>query len=113
MSQLPDGYAALEPYVADWAIASTSRRAERRGTSTPAERQAFFDAVSPLAAQALAELDRKTLAQLDDREQRLLYLMLSFAHVSQAVEVQGEAEAEHARWRAHMKITRAPADLPV
>jgi hypothetical protein len=37
--------------------------------------------------------------------------MLTLAHVALAVEIQGEAEAEHARMREHMRFTRAHADL--
>lgn len=112
MSLLPAGYAHLEPFVAAWSLPTTAERAARRGDSSPAERQAFYDAMSPIAAKALAELDAKPLTALDEAEQRLLNMLLAFGHASLAVEIQGDVEAEHTRWRNRMIITRAPADLP-
>lgn len=112
MSLLPPGYAELEPFVAAWSLPTTAERAARRGESTPEERQAFYDAMSPIAAKALAELDAKPLEALDDAEKRLLNMLLAFGHASLAVEIQGDAEEQHTRWRNRMVITRAPADLP-
>jgi len=113
MSLLPEGYQALEPFAADWALPTAAERAAKRGDSTPAQRKAFYEAALPLAGPALSALDAKPLVSLDDKERRLLDLLLTFAHVSLAVEVQGEAEAQHTLWRNRMQITRAPADLPV
>lgn len=112
MSLLPEGYEALEPFAADWALPTAADRAAKRGDSTPDERKAFYDATLPLAGATLTALDAKPLEELSEQEQRLLNLLLTFAHVSLAVEVQGEAEAQHAFWRSRMQITRAPADLP-
>lgn len=110
MSLLPNDFAALEPFVAEWALASTAERAAKRGSATPEQRQAFYDAMLPLVGKVLADLDVKPIAELDAREKRLLDLALMFSHVSLAVEIQGKAEAEHSRWRAKMRITQAPAD---
>lgn len=108
---LPDGHAALEPFVAKWAVAGMNDRAFARGDSTPEERQAFYDAAKDLVGPALDGLDAKPLAALDDKEQRLLRLALSFAHVALAVEIQGPDEARHAELRSHMPVTRNPADM--
>lgn len=107
---LPPAYAALEPFAAEWALPTTAQRAARRGSSSEAERQALYDAVMPIAAQALAELDGKPLASLDAGEKRLLDLLLSFSHVSLAVELQRDEEPQHAVFRQRMQITRSPAD---
>ena len=109
---LPESYAVLEPFVADWAPDTAAGRATKRSNSTAEERQAFYDAVQPIAAGALTELDKKPLAELDDKERRLLDLLMCFGHVSLAVEVQGDAEPQHRLWRDCMVITRAPAALP-
>lgn len=110
-SLLPDGYEALEPFVDDWAIAGTANRAQRRTTSTESERVAFFEVAKGFVIPALDQLDRKPLDQFDAREKRLMDLMLSFAHVALAVEIQGDDEARHARFRQFMKITKSPADV--
>ncbi len=108
---LPAGFEALEPFVAGWAISGTANRARRRDESTAEERVAFFDAAKGLAGAASAS-HRKPLSQLDEQEQRLMDLMLSFAHIAQAVEIQGDTEERHAKFRPEMQITRAPADAP-
>lgn len=107
---LPPGYSQLEPFVANWALPTTFARAARRGDSTPQERQAFYDAVQPLSGAAMAAIESKPLEDLTEAENRLLDLLLTFAHVSLAVEVQGKAEEEHSRWRERMVITRSAAD---
>ena len=112
MSLLPPGYEALEPFVADWALDSAHARSLARTNSSPAAREAFFNAARPLTAKALAELDARPLAEHDEAEKRLMLLLLSLAHVSMAVEVHGADEPAHALWRDRMVITRAPADIP-
>ena len=109
-SLLPAGFEALERFVESWAIAGTAERAQRRSGSTESERLAFYDVAKDLAPDALALLDRKPLDQFNDREERLMNLMLSLAHVSLAVEGQGSDEPRHAEFREHMKIVRSNAD---
>jgi len=108
--QLPKGYEALEYYVDRWAIAGTANRDARRGDSTPEERAAFFEAMKAVVPRALEQLDAKPLDQHDEREQKLMNLLLSFAHVTHAVEMLGEAEPRHARFRKEMPFMRSSAD---
>lgn len=109
---LPAGYEPLERFVDRWAISGSACRAQRRNESSAEERQTFFDAAKDFVGPALDQLDKKALASLDDSERRLLDLMLSFAHVALAVEIQGEAEPRHAHFRTTMRITKSPADGP-
>jgi hypothetical protein len=108
---LPAGFEALAPFVADWALGSANARLQRRLTSGEAERVAFFEAAKPLLADGLAYLDQTPLDQFDDRQARLMRLLLGFAHVSLAVEVQGDDEPRHAADARFITITKAPADL--
>ena len=110
MPFLPSAFAALDPFVAEWALNTAADRAALRGRSSAEARAAFYAAMSPLGSAAIARLDAKPLRSLDEGEQRLMNLLLAFAHVSLAVEVQGEAEARHRPWRERMAITQAPAD---
>jgi hypothetical protein len=110
MSVLPAGFASLAPFMEQWALASAAERAQARNDSTEAERLAFYEAAKPLLAPALALLDQKPLAALDESDKRLMNLMLSLAHASLAVEIQADDEAKHALQRQHLRITRAPAD---
>lgn len=109
---LPAGFETLEPFVARFAVAGTANRAQLRGDTTAEERAAFHAAAKDLIAPALDLLDRKPLDRLDEREQRLLDLALSFGHIALAVEVQGPDEERHAELRRYMRITRSPADAP-
>ena len=108
---LPSGFEALEPFVESWAIDGAANRAHRRLVTSEAQRVAFFNAAKDLAPAGLDYLDRKPLHQFDDKEQRLMSVLLSLCHVAQAVEIQGDDEPRHALGRQHMKITRASADL--
>jgi hypothetical protein len=106
---LPAGFETLEPFIARFAIAGTAERAQLRGEATREERAAFHAAAKDLVAPALDLLDKKPLDGLDEPEQRLLRLALSFAHIALAEEIQGPDEERHAGLRAYMRITRSPA----
>ena len=109
--RLPEGFAALEPLVDDWAIATSAARAARRDDSSAKEQEVFYRAAREFLDPALALLDAKPLAKLDAKERRLLDLMMTLAHVSIAVEVQRDFEPKHTVMRRYMRITKTPADL--
>jgi hypothetical protein len=109
---LPPGFAALEPFASGWAGESAAMRACIRDQAGVEELNAFYEAVQPLVGTALASLDTRPLAEQDEREMRLMRLLLTFAHVAMAVEVQREDEQVHAGLRAHLSILHAPADAP-
>jgi hypothetical protein len=109
-SSLPHGFEALEPFVEAWAVAGAANRAHRRTTSSEPERLAFYNVAADMIPAALACLDRKPLEAFDDKEKRLMNLLLSLCHVALAVEVQGDDEARHAQCRQHLQITRASSD---
>lgn len=111
-TKLPAGFEALEAFVEQWTAATADERTRIRLERGENERLAFFNALNPRVTEALAYLDAKPLAQLDDSEQRLMSLLLTFPHIAQAVEVQRDTEARHGELRRHFTITRAPADEP-
>jgi len=108
---LPDGFESLEFFVDRWAVKGSANRDARRTESTENERVAYFEAAKGLVPAALELLDKKPLSELNEKENRLLDMMLSFCHVSMAVEMLGKAEARHAQFRKAMPITRSPADV--
>jgi hypothetical protein len=107
---LPVGFEPLTAFVPTWAIDGTAARAQQRLASLRAEREAFFVVARDHQRAALELLDRKPLGTHDEREQRLLNLMLSFAHVAVATEVQGPDEEKHRDASRHLIITRSVAD---
>ena len=108
---LPPGFEALEPFAIRWAGATAADRANLRSAFSNAERDAFHTACAPLLVDGLRRLDQTALGEQDESERRLMHLLLTFAHVSLAVEVQGDAEDNHRQLRASMRIICAPADL--
>jgi hypothetical protein len=107
---LPVGYETLEPFVEFWAVEGTANRDRLRSDSSEEQRVAFFEAAKGLVPQALEQLDKTPLKELDAAEQRLMNLLLSFAHAALAVEMQGKDEPRHAAFRKEMRITRSVAD---
>jgi IS4 transposase len=110
--RLPDGFEVLEPFVDFWAVHGTATRDARRTASSEAQRKAFYQIAKDHVPRALEELDRTPLGQLDEKQTTLMNLLLSFAHVVNAVELLGQGEAKHAQFRAAMPFIRSTADLP-
>lgn len=108
---LPPGFEVLEPLAARWAAPSAAERDQLRAESSESDRVSLYDACRDRVAPALAMLDRKPIGELDERERRLLDLLLCFAHVAIAVEIQGDLEEGRAQARRHLRITRSSADL--
>lgn len=108
--QLPAGFEALEPFVADWAIEGSANRMQKRLDTSMEHMKSFYETAHPLAEPALALLDQKPLDQLDAPEQNLMNMILSLAHVSLAVEIQGPDEPHHAKWARFIRITQSAAD---
>jgi len=111
-SVLPAGYEELEPFAENWAVAGAANRARLRHERNEAEREAFYKATMPRLADALAFLDKKPVSQLDEKEQRLMNMLLSLAHISLAVEVHRDEEDKHASVRKYLRVTTAPSDHP-
>jgi hypothetical protein len=107
---LPEGFEDLAPFAEAWAVHGSDARKRRRIASTEDERQAFYEAALPRVPAALAYLDAFDVDALDGPQKRLMDLMLTFAHVSLAVEAQGPDEAYHALSHAHFIITRGAED---
>lgn len=109
---LPAGFAALEPFLPDWSGETAGARAGIRDDTDLEAMQAFHAAVEPLLGPAFAHLDARPLAEQDARDERLMRLLLTFAHIALAVEVQREEEPMHRMLRPSLHIRRTPADLP-
>ena len=108
---LPAGFEALERFVPQWAQDTAEKRHRARLASSEPERLAFFEAGKDLLAPGLDHLDATPIADFSPQQRRLMSLLLGFAHVSLAVEQQGDDEPKHAADARYMTITRAPADL--
>jgi hypothetical protein len=84
---LPDGFADLEPFVADWARPTRHERYETRLSKSIDELIEFYDAIAPRAEEAIEHLDSFDLDDLPDDATRLLQLLYSMILVSYAVNI--------------------------
>ena len=87
MRLLPDGFADLEPFVADWAKATRAERYETRLSKSIDELVEFYDAIAPRAEEAIEYLDGIALDELPEDAARLLQLLYSMILVSYAVNI--------------------------
>jgi hypothetical protein len=84
---LPQAFSEIEPYVADWALATRAERYAARLDRPFDELVAFYDAIAPRAEEAIAYLDGLDINALSDEATRLLHLLHSMILVSYAVNV--------------------------
>jgi hypothetical protein len=84
---LPEQFADLEDWVADWAKPTRAERYATRLSKPLPELVAFYDAVAPQAEAAIEHLNRSDLGSLDAADTRLLHLLYSFILVSYAVNI--------------------------
>ncbi|MGZ4694791.1 MAG: hypothetical protein ACXWCM_00220 [Acidimicrobiales bacterium] len=87
MAILPEQFADLEPFAADWALPSELNRYAKRLDSTMAELQAFYDAAFPRLEESTEYLKSVELDGISEEDQNLLWLFSSLVTVSFPVEV--------------------------
>jgi hypothetical protein len=84
---LPEQFAELEPYAAEWALPTRAERYAMRLSKTIDELEEFYDAVAAHAEAAIAYLDALDLNALPEDATRLLHLLYSMVLVSYPVNV--------------------------
>lgn len=93
---LPPEFSQLEHLVPEWAIEDGHARYVKRVDSTMEEIQAFYDAVFPLAQEAVAYVDKFDYAEpLPDDAANLRNLLYSLITVSLAVELWKQPRVKH------------------
>lgn len=88
---LPSQFADLEPFAEQWSLATEGERFAARLAAPMEELQAFYDAATARAADAIAYCDRFPLQELPEDARNLLRLLYSLVTVSFAVECWGQA----------------------
>lgn len=86
---LPDGFADLEAFIADWAHGTEVERHAQRRASTMAELRGFYDTMVPRMPEVLNYLATRRLDALSAADERLMQLTLSLAEVAPAIELFG------------------------
>jgi hypothetical protein len=85
VAKLPLEFVDLEPFT-DWCLATEPQRYQKRLASSMADMQAFYDAITPRAEDALAYCDKFSLDELPDDVLNLMHLLYSMIMVSFPVE---------------------------
>ena len=83
---LPPGFAAAEPFVAEWILPDAAARMAKRQASGIEDLRRFYTVMLPLGEAALAHLRDFELGAVPEDSERLLKLMLALAEVAPAVE---------------------------
>jgi hypothetical protein len=84
---LPEEFADLEPYAPDWCLATERERYAKRLASSMRDMQAFYDAITPRAEDAIAYCERFPLDEMSEDVVNLMRLLYSMITVSFPVEV--------------------------
>lgn len=82
---LPTEFADLEPFT-DWCLAAEADRYTKRLGSSMVDMQAFYDAITPRAEEAIAYCDKFPLDDMPDDVLNLMHLIYSMITVSFPVE---------------------------
>ena len=85
-TRLPEGFAHLEQWVADWVLPDAAARMAKRQASAIEEIRPFYQSMLENGEAALAYLRGFALGSLPPDGERLLRLMLMLAEVAPAVE---------------------------
>ena len=88
--RLPAKYRSLEVYAREWILPTQTARQAKRLASPFADLRAFYDAMTPLMPNILAEFENRPLAELSAEENNLLQLSYALAMVAPAVEFFGQ-----------------------
>ncbi|MCV7283405.1 hypothetical protein H7J88_27585 [Mycolicibacterium flavescens] len=84
-AKLPPEFADLEQF-SDWCLGTEAERYAKRLGSTMQEMQAFYDAITARAEEALAYCDKFSLDELPEDVLNLMHLLYSMIQVSFPVE---------------------------
>ena len=84
-AKLPPEFAELEPY-SDWCLPTEPERYAKRLASSMAEMQAFYDAITARAEEAISFCDKFGLDDMPEDVLNLMYLLYSMIMVSFPIE---------------------------
>ncbi|KEQ52031.1 hypothetical protein [Sphingobium chlorophenolicum] len=109
MALLPDGFADLLPFVAQWAKDDVQERHRQRFAAGMDGVQAFYDALAPRATDMMAYLDTVPLDDMPEEAANLYKLLMALAHVTLSVEHHGELAPPGTAFNPAVQIVRGPA----
>lgn len=108
-TNLPAEFAALEPFMPYWGVATTQLRRERREAAAMDEITAFYDVMLKHAAAAMKHLEGFALDGMPPASARLMELVLMLPHVAMATELHGQPRAPHTPYPHDVRLVQGPA----
>lgn len=87
---LPSEFSELELFASKWCLATEHERFAERMASSMDEMQAFYDAITARADEAMAYCDAFSLDDMPEDARNLLHLLYSMVMVSFPVESWGQ-----------------------
>lgn len=84
-AKLPPEFSDLEPF-SDWCLPTEPQRYDKRLNTSMTEMQAFYDAITPRAEEAIAFCDKFSLDDLPDDVENVMHLLYSMIMVSFPIE---------------------------
>ena len=85
--KLPEAFADLAPFVAEWALASERERFDKLHAVTIAQLRVFYDAMLPRLPQVLQHLDQYRISELPQEERTLFDLAMTFAETAHPIDL--------------------------
>ena len=84
---LPKEFQELQPFVADWALATRAERFKRRHTGNMEEIRAYYDVIMPRVQDIVAHLNQFPLDAIPEDSKPLLHMSLSAVEIARCVEI--------------------------
>jgi hypothetical protein len=106
-AQLPKEFAELERFNA-WILPTSGERNKKRVTSTTPELKAFYEAMMKHIDRIIEYFKQFSMDEMPQDTKRLLYLTLSLAEVSHAVELYGQPTVIGGMDSSRFKVTYEP-----
>jgi hypothetical protein len=88
-TSLPAAFASLEPFAAEWAMATQNGRQAKRLASSAADLRKFYDAMLPHIEAVLDLADTFPVGQMSAQVEQLFFMALMLAEISPNVELYG------------------------
>jgi hypothetical protein len=90
-AMLPADFGDLEAFAADWCLGSETERFAKRMATPMDQMQAFYDAITPRARDAIEYCNRYPLDDMPEDVVNLMHMLYSMVMVSFPVECWGQA----------------------
>jgi hypothetical protein len=103
---LPHGFKDLEPFVERWVLDDTGARIRARSESSMTQIQAFYDAMTERAVEAIRLIEGYPLNDMPPAIERLAKLTLALAQAATAVEIHQQPIAPGSPYPNSIKLVR-------